>query len=207
MDNLLIAFFVIIAGLIGFAFTLFEFCTSEYPTTCSFLLKKSWKLYAYCIIFGVLSAIIMFLVLLIFPSDSTQPIMSSLFYNPLFQAIIIGISVKAIMHINIFSANLGTFHVPIGLETVCYIFEPYLLNQLKLDEYSLVMEYINTKPHINQNISDVKKLIQNKSPRTLTDAEWRTFKIDLEKRITSEDAMELFFRVFGKRNFDRIFRD
>ena len=208
MGSLSISFFVILAGVIGFAFTLLEICTSEYPTTCYFLLRKSVKIYIYCAIFGILSSLFMLMVFLILlPSglDPTQGANNSIIFNPLFEAVIIGVSVKAVMHINVFSANLGSAHVPIGLETVCCLFEPYLLKQLKLDEYSLVMEYVNTKPDVMKDISEIKTYIQNKSPRTLPDGEWRTFLIDLEKRITSEDAMELFFRAFGRRNFDRVF--
>ncbi|HAC16394.1 MAG TPA: hypothetical protein DCE78_10695 [Bacteroidetes bacterium] len=137
--------------------------------------------------------------------SSTPTLIESLIHDPLIQAIVVGTSAKAIFHINIFSARIGSMHVPIGLETLCCLFEPYLLRQVELEEYCSIRTYIEEKSRAFNDVGDVKGLIRKNIPNSSVESDKDVFLVDLKKRKTKEDSMELYFRKFGKKNFDRLF--
>jgi hypothetical protein len=192
---------------IGYSINLLEVCTSKYPNTCGFLIFKSWKLHVYCVIYGLISSVSLMCIWILLPLNpsSTPTLIESLIHDPLIQAIVVGTSAKAIFHINIFSARIGSMHVPIGLETLCCLFEPYLLRQVELEEYCSIRTYIEEKSRAFNDVGDVKGLIRKNIPNSSVESDKDVFLVDLKKRKTKEDSMELYFRKFGKKNFDRLF--
>jgi hypothetical protein len=186
----------------GYLINLLEVCTSKYPTTYGFLISKSLQLHIYCIIYGLISLISLLVISLLFHPDPSAS--DQLIYNPYIQALLIGASAKAIFHINIFCMEMGTTHVPVGLETLCCLFEPHLLRQIDLEEYNSLRAYIETKSSIFSDVNTVKKRIRDNLPNS-DGFNKDVFLVDLKKRKTKEDAMELYFRNFGKKNFNRVF--
>jgi hypothetical protein len=197
-------FLFIIAGGLGVFFTLIETATSKFPNTWIFLITKSKNIYFYSLIYGIINIIFLFL-LLWMVSEQIIQMSNHFFKNPYILSIIVGISTKAILHINLFSAKIGMQNVPIGLETFTLIFEPYFINQIYLDEYNYVQEYIDKKIDKSLSLHQVKEKIKNGVPY-LSNREWQTFLLDLRERNTVASAMDLYLKSYGKKNFERIFK-
>ena len=131
-------FAALFAGVLASVITLIELVTSKYPRTCHFLFKKSWKLYTYSIIYGGIAFFFMLLL------DSGLIKLEGLgISNIWIQAILVGISTKAFLHIRLFSATIGSQSFPIGMETILLVFEPWLLEEIKLEEFNAVKEFVS----------------------------------------------------------------
>ena len=199
MLNLYAALF---AGVLAFGITLIELLTSEYPRTCNFLFKKSWKLYLYSIIYGAIAFVFMLLLMLL---DSGIIKLEGLgISNIWIQAILVGMSTKAILHIRFFSATIGSESFPIGIETILQVFEPWLLTEIKLEEFNAVKEFISNAETKYSNLEVVKAKIMANIP-SISDKDKVIFKLDLDAKTTVSEAMELYLKKFGKKSFVRIF--
>jgi hypothetical protein len=215
MEQLLTA---LIAFIIGGIVSFFELVTSKYPRTI-FLLLKSKKLWLYVLIYGTISFCIMLLfdflvakeIITIKGLESGENNLLKAFW---LKALIVGVSTKAFLHIRIFSANVGSQSIPIGIETIVQIFEPWLLQEIELDEFNLIRDYIEPTKHQytennenqNNNLQIVKDKILENLPRKFRGNERDGFIRDLDKINTVSEAMELYLTTFGKSNFERTFR-
>ncbi len=197
MPNLLVALF---AGILAFFITLIELVTSEYPRTCYFLFKKSWKLYFYSIIYSAIAFAIMFWLL----ESGIIKLEGVGTSNIWVQAILVGISTKAFLHIRLFSATVGSESFPIGTETILQVFEPWLLTEIKLEEFNAVKEFIGNAETKYSSLEAVKTKIMENIP-SISDKDKVIFKLDLDTKTTVSEAMELYLRKFGKKSFSRIF--
>ncbi|MDZ7264219.1 MAG: hypothetical protein ONB16_06510 [candidate division KSB1 bacterium] len=193
----------IISFVVGAAVSLLELITSKYPRTF-FLLKKSTALYAYTLIYGILS----FLVMLIVKSLIHAKIISLEgigISNEWIQALVVGVTTKAILHIRLFNITFGRQSFPIGIETFVYLFEPWLLRTIDLDEFNGIRSYIAVYQKKYSDLTDIKNRIKDNIPQTLTGVERKAFITDLTEKDSAMEAMELYLQTFGKRSFERVF--
>lgn len=197
MPNLSAALF---AGMLAFVITLIELATSKYPRTCHFLFKKSWKFYSYSIIYGAIAFVFM-----LWLSDSGLIKLEGVgISNIWIQSILVGISTNALLHIRLFSVTAGSQSFPIGIETILQVFEPWLLTEIKLEEFNAVKEFIGNAETKYSNLDTVKTKIMANIP-SISDKDKVIFKLDLDTKTTVSEAMELYLREFGKKSFIRIF--
>jgi hypothetical protein len=130
----------LLSFIIGALVAHIELITSKYPRTF-FLLKKSFALYAYTLIYGILS----FFVMLTLESLTRAQIISLEgigISNQWIQALIVGVSTKALLHIRFFKVSFGSQSFPVGVETFVFLFEPWLLRTIDLDEFNAVRDFI-----------------------------------------------------------------
>jgi hypothetical protein len=115
-----------------------ELITTQYPRSPAFVLKSLW-FYVYVIIYGVIAGA----VVLIFPLISDQVTMSGLgLANPWTKAIFVGFSIKAFLHIRLFTVSTGPgSSFPVGIETAVQLFEPWMLRNLELDHWNKLQEF------------------------------------------------------------------
>lgn len=191
-----------IAGIISFIVALSELLTSRYPNTWHFFILKSGYYCLYCAIFALISSV--FLGVLLYLGETNRIQFTGVLANPYLQAIAIGISTKAILQMNLYSARIGSISVPIGLETIKFIFEPYFLNQIDLDEYNFVKGFVDEKSLKYRDLQIAKEKILHNVPK-LEESEWKSFKMDIENTYSVNEAMEVYLRNFGKKNFLRLF--
>ncbi len=185
-----------------------ELITTRYPRTY-FLLKRSRALYAYVLIYGFIAFGVLFL------SDAlvragTVKLEGLGLSSPWVRAIAVGITVKAFLHINLFTVGAGSQSKPVGLETVVQLFEPQLLRTITLDEDDAVKRYIQPRaarypPDNPNNLNNVKALIKDNVPAALPDEERAAFENDVDKAPTVTRAMEKFLRFVGRATFERVF--
>lgn len=181
-----------------------ELITANYPRTSFLLARQSWALYAYIIVYGLISGFTM-LGLEWLTENQVIEIQSPSISHWWVQALIVGISTKALLHIRLFSVNVGTQSFPIGVETIVQLFEPWLLRTIELDEFNAVRGFIESYQHQGMSLEDVKTLIKQNLPPRLEGAEKSAFKADLNDAQEISEAMELYLRSFGKKSFIRIF--
>ena len=106
----------ILAFIIADCISVLELITSKYPRTF-FLLKKCPALYIYAVIYGVIGFAVM-LGLNYLVSQKAVTLEGLGLSNPWWQAVAIGLSVKAFLHLRIFSVGVGAQTFPIGTETI-----------------------------------------------------------------------------------------
>jgi hypothetical protein len=131
--------FGIDAGVLGLAFaaaafvTAVELITTKYPRTPEFVAKSRW-FYAYVLIYGALGAA----ALALLPLVGSEVTMTGVgLENPWVKALLVGFSVKAVLHIRIFTVSTGPNQsFPVGLETFVQFFEPWMLTSLDLNHFS-----------------------------------------------------------------------
>lgn len=193
----------LLSFIIGALVAHIELITSKFPRTF-FLLKKSFALYAYTLIYGFLS----FIVMLVLESLTSAGIISLEgigISNQWIQALVVGFSTKALLHIRLFKVTFGNQSFPVGVETFVFLFEPWLLRTIDLDEFNAVRDFIALAKNRYSDINAVKTKIEDNIPPTLSNLEKTAFLTDLNEKESVSEAMELYLQSFGKRSFERVF--
>lgn len=125
--------------------------------------------------------------------------------QPWFQAIAVGISVKSLLHINLFNITIAGQSRPVGIETLTQFFEPHLLRNVTFYEFNEVRSFIEPYEQAHPDLTQVRTIISNNVPMTLPQAEIEAFRIDLAKVASVQEAMESGLRFLGRQTFTRIF--
>jgi hypothetical protein len=194
-----------LAFLVGAVFSGYELLNSLYPMTCYFLLKKSKSIYIYSLVYGIFSFVFM---LGIHYFGIFECVVAPLISNVWVQAIFVGISTKAFLHIKFFDAD----PIPIGFETITYLFEPRLLSQIKLDDYNATQEYITDSMLGYHDIAEVLNIVERKLPSTdreISVAFMQDVREEIAEYVDNDKkimvAMELYLRAYGVSSFNRSF--
>lgn len=188
-------------------FTGLELLTSRYPNTW-FLVVKKLSLYLYCGIYGFF-ALFGFLFFDRLMSSGTLRIDGFGLESSWGRAIFVGLFTKAIMQLNLYTITSGTSSMPIGLQTIVQIFEPYLLRQILLDEFNAVRQLVRpiASKAKYKDINQVRDKIRQNIPETLSPQERVAFLNEIDKDLQVHEAMERFLRFLGKSTFKRVFPD
>lgn len=190
-----------IAALVGGT----ELVTSKYPRTAFVLTpRKCWALYAYCAIYGIIAFIVTLLLGSLVKSGTVQ--LSGVGLNsPWAQAVAVGLTVKAFLHIRLFSATVGSQTVPIGVETIVQLFEPWLLRTIDLDEFNGVREFLDAYAKRHNDLDEVRKRIKANIPTHLSSEERAALVADIDAAPDVIVAMERYLKLLGPNSFRRVF--
>lgn len=200
MANLLPA---VLAFLIAAFFAALELATSKYPRTI-FLLGKCRYLYAYVAIYGLLSfgALLGLDALVAAKKITLEGIgLESIWVK----AIIIGLSTKALLHISLYNLTVGAKSFPLGTETIVQLFEPWLLEEIFLFEFSEVSTFIAPRAARYADLANVRTTIKGNLPSSFSGLERSGFEVGVDAQTSITAAMEVYLRRFGKTNFTRVF--
>src|SRR5579859_5870682 len=207
--------FGLAALLVATSVTILGIVTTKYPRTYFLLTpRKCLWLYVYGLIYGVIA-------LGIVGSDVFH-LKALGFSNPWLQAIAVGVSVKSFLDIRVFSiptsnelteSNQEPNSVPIGLETLVQIFEPWLLRAIRTDEFNAREEFLAPYLLKYTDPNEVHKRIKLGIPRNWTKVEREVLELNLEASAKATDdpsekvkhAMDSYLRAMGKRSFERVF--
>lgn len=195
---------LLLAGIIGFAITLVELLTSTYPRTCKLLLKESWKLYIYSLIYGAIS--FMFMLYVVFISNTEIIKFGEVEVSNIWiYSMIVGLTTKALLHVRICHVPFGSVSIPLGTEMIVLLFEPWLLKEIELDEFNATRKRVDKSKNNSTDLNDVKQKITNNLPTSISKIDKIVFLLDLDEQQTVSESMELYLRNFGIKNFDRVF--
>ena len=195
----------LVALLVASMVTATELITSDYSGTF-FTVRRSLSLYAYSLIYGALALIIVIVGIGFF---QIQVVGIS---NPWVQAMIIGLGIKAVLHIRLFSVtkNREADPLPIGSETIVQIFEPHLKRMIGQDETDGLHKFLDPRVSRYPDPNDIKARIIRNLDRHITKADRTAFLQDLEDKLSDPnggiyDAMVLYLAFMGKKNLERVF--
>lgn len=194
-----------IAFVLATSIAALELITSKYPRTAYFL-RKSWRIYVYSTIYGVISLCAYFVLPDLLAKGTIkieEGALPSSSGSAIVTAFLVGLSSKALMHIRLFSISTGsgtTF--PVGVESFVQLFEPWLLEGIGLDEFTGLRSYVRQRLAKHNDIAVVKKAITDNLPNHIAP---EPFKVDLERITEPIPAFELYFRKCGKTLFDMVF--
>ena len=180
-----------------------ELVTSKYPRTL-FLIKNYRSLYVYAFVYGLAGFAIMIVLSLFTKVDDIQ-ITGPLLTTRWGQAVAVGLSTKALLHIRLFTVSTGSQSVPVGIESIVHLFEPTLLQNIDLHEFYKVREFLKPPSAKYPDLAVVKQMILSDLPQSFSGAERTSFETDINKAATVVSAMEVYLRRFGKANFNRVF--
>ncbi len=186
------------SGLVGL-----ELITGKYPRTW-FLLGRCWPLWIYCAIYGVLAAGV-FLGLDTLMASGKIQLEGGRPVSDWATALVVGVSVKSFLHINLFNVTINAQPFPVGLETFVQLFEPHLLREILLYEFNGVRDFVSTRAEKYPDVEAVRKIIRENIPSSLPGPETGAFRDDLAKAQSSIEALEKGLRFLGKSTFLRIF--
>ena len=182
-----------------------ELITSKYPRTFS-LLRRSWAFYTYAVIYGVIAFCVM-LGLGALVKAGMIKLEGLGLSSPWVQAIVVGVTFKAFLHIRLFSVSIGAESFPVGVETLVQLFEPWLLRTIELDHFNALRNYIAPRALKYPDLDLVKKQIaQNLPPSMSTEgAEGKAFLADVQQASSVTQALRLYMTSVGRRLFDSVF--
>ena len=193
----------LIAFVIAFLLTWIELRTSKYPNT-GFLLGSSHPLWIYCLVYGVI-ALSGFLLSNLLITSSKLTIQGLGLQSPYVRAVVLGVSSKAIMQLNLYTVTSGSSSFPIGFQTIVQLFEPFLIRQISLDEFTAVKAFIAPYAKRYSSMAQVKTLIKENMPAFLSQQERGAFENEIDKDQRVEEAMARFLRFLGKKAFLSVF--
>jgi len=121
------------------------------------------------------------------------------------RAVVVGISVKSLLHINLFNVTVNSQPFPIGVETLTQFFEPTLLQNILFDEFNSVRDFVSPLAVRYPDLQAVRQSILQNIPSTLPTQEVGAFKDELTKAVDVVEALEKGFRFLGQSSFRRIF--
>lgn len=188
---------------VAFFVALFELVTSKYARTF-FFCRKSVALYSYSLVYGAIGfGVALGINSLI--ENETITLEGPGVENLWVQAAVVGLAIKALLHIRVFTVGTGPQTFPIGAETIVQVFEPWLLRTIELDHFNQGREFIEPRAEKHSDLSEVKKQIKENVPRSFSQQERTAFEADVDKMVRVVDAMELCIEVLGRRTFNRVF--
>lgn len=193
----------VLAGGVAFGVTMLELVTSKYPRTFDFVAKSKY-LYWYCGIYGLIAFGATFGLESLMANDLVK-IEGLGLGNPWVKALWVGIAAKALLHIRLFTVSSGSQSLPVGVETVVQLFEPWMLKGLDIDVFNAEMALISIRAAKYPNLDEVKKAIEKAIPGNFPKPERVAFMDDINAAESVEKAMELFLNYLGRSTFDRTF--
>jgi len=193
-------------ALVGFAvavlITGLELVQLKFPKTWVFAVK-SWALYVYCLIYGLIA----FFVLWGFDSLRSNGVIKVEGLgasNPWILALYVGISVKALLHIRLYTVGSGT---PIGPETIVHLFEPGLIDSVEqrhfVDRTLYVATIVNRCTAMTQE--QIKQKLTANIRSTLPAPEKGALELDIQKAKTPDEAITVYLNRFGKHSVEVLF--
>ena len=189
-------------GLLGLTFavaafvTAIELLTSKYPRTIRFALKSVW-FYIFVLIYGLLGAAALALLPLVGDQVTMDGVGLS---NPWFKAALIGFSVKAVLHIRIFSISPGPGQsFPVGLESLVQLFEPWMLRSLELDHFSEQKAFLTPRAARFTAVADARTQAKNTPLPALSQPEKAVFEADIDQAPTAEQVIAAYLKYAGVR--------
>jgi hypothetical protein len=182
-----------------------ELITSKYPRTFS-LLRRSWAFYTYAVIYGVIAFCVM-LGLGALVKSGTIKLEGLGLSSSWVQAIVVGVTFKAFLHIRLFSVSIGAESFPVGVETLVQLFEPWLLRTIELDHFNALRNYIAPRALKYPDLDLVKKQIAQNLPPSMSSegAEGKAFLADVQQASSVTQVMRLYMTSVGRRLFDSVF--
>jgi len=176
--------------------TAIELMTSTYPRTAGFVVKSRW-FYGYILIYGVLGAA----ALALLPPVGSEVTMTGVGVdNPWVKAALVGFSVKAFLHIRVFTVSTAPNQsFPVGLETFVQLFEPWMLTSLDLDHFMEQQAFIRPRATRQVDLKTAQNAALNSFPTGYSAMVATGFKADVSACTTPTEVISTYLKYCGTR--------
>jgi hypothetical protein len=191
----------LLAAVVAFVVASLELITSSYPRTFSFI-RKTWSLYAYAALYAFIAFVVQLGWNVLGSSVSAT---GSGLSNPWVRALVVGISVKAFMHIRLFNVTVGAKSFPIGIESLLQLVEPLLLDNVRFEYLSGIDTFIDGYAARFTDLAQVKAKIVERSSQILSGDELAGFAASVNQTTSVEAAMKLYLKLVGRKYFQQTF--
>jgi hypothetical protein len=193
----------ILALVVAALVTASELITAKYPRTY-FLVLRDRFVYLYVLIYGAIAfgAAFGFDALV---SAGKLKLEGLGLASPWVRALVLGVAVKSLLHINLFTVTVGSQPVPVGMEMLVLLFEPWLLRTILLNEFNAVRAYLQPRATKYPNLAQVKATIIANVPPTIPAPERTDFINEVSSTTTVIEAMEVLLRFLGSSTLERVF--
>ena len=182
--------------------TALELVTSKYPRTARFCIKSPW-FYVYFAIYGVLGAGALALLPLVGSQVTIEGVGLT---NPWVKAAFVGLSIKAFLHIRIFSVSTGPGEsFPFGLKSFVQLFEPWMLRTIELDHYSAQSDFISPRAAKCATLAAAQASAKANAPPALSTAEKAAFDADIDQAASPAQAIAAYLKYSGIKLTERTF--
>ncbi|HWX82308.1 MAG TPA: hypothetical protein VNZ48_01805 [Xanthobacteraceae bacterium] len=193
----LLAVSFVIAALV----TALELITSKYPRTARFCVKSPW-FHIYFVIYGLLGAG----ALALLPVLTQVTIEGVGLSNPWVKAAFVGLSIKAFLHIRIFSVSTGPGQsFPFGLESFVQLFEPWMLRTIELDHFSAQNNFIKPRAAKFATAVAAQAVAMANPPPALPSADQAAFGSDINQATSPVYVIAAYLKYAGVKLTENTF--
>ena len=193
---------LVVAFSVATVVTALELITSKFPQTYKFVLQSRW-FYFYVAIYGLLGAAT--LALLPFLMDQVKN-QGGVFGDPWVRAVLVGLSIKALMHLRIFTVSPGPGQsFPVGLETIVQLFEPWMTRQIENDHYVGVADFIKPRARKLRTLRKARDLAKSSIPSTFDDKVKAALTDDINRATTPAAVVRDYLKYVGVRLTEKTF--
>jgi hypothetical protein len=181
-----------------------QLINDEYPNTWFlFTPRKCKAFYGYLLLWGSVA----FALAIAFDSLVARDIVKIKglkLESPWVQALIVGLTAKALTQISIYNFTYGPRTLPVGPSLVLQPLEPLLLKKIKQCEASELQIFVDSRAQKYADVSHVREKIKT-APSDLTGPERLAFEEEIEDAQSVKAAMEKHVSTLGKKSFDAAF--
>ena len=191
-----------LAFVVALVVTGLELITTQYALTPNFVLKSIW-FYAYVIVYGFIAAVVFW----VLPLISDQVTMSGVgLANPWIKAAVVGFSIKAFLHIRLFTVSTGPgSSFPVGIETLVQLFEPWMLRRLELDHWNKLQTFVASQAAAFPRVADARTEALANIPGGTKSADRAAFRADITAAGTQSEVIIVYMKYFGTAAAKRVF--
>jgi hypothetical protein len=190
--------FCLAAGVTGL-----ELVTTKYPRSPYFCVLGVGWFWVYVVIYGIIGAG----AYLALPLISDQVTVTGIgISNSWIKAAIVGISIKALLHIRLATVSTGPgTQFPLGIETIVQIFEPWMLRNLELANWNCLVAFVTPRAARIASVNDARTLAKSNPPVVLSAAERAAFNADIDAKTSSVDVIIVYLNYSGITATKRVF--
>lgn len=198
----------VLAGVIATAITLLELITGSYRKT-HFLLWRPpqlWLMLVYVLVYGVIAFGLMTVIDVLIANKYIT--LEGLGTNsPWIRAVIVGLTVRALMQITFFNVAVGAGTLPIGIATFTQLYEPMLLESLSQGVWNAGRNYLQPYADRYPNVADVRTMIADNlpPPPTLSVERRAALLADIAMKTSVVEIFETYLNVAGRGTLVRVF--
>lgn len=196
----MVALAALLAFVIGLGVAFVAISSLDFRRTYTFLFRSSRAFYLHGLIYGAVAGGA--LIAADYLEGEGRLVIGGAGSNIWLQAIVVGLSARAFLHLRILEVTVGDKTLPLGLETILQIFEPWLIENIRTDEFNAVRAFAEPFATAHPTLKDVKTLMKENVPPGLPA---KVFEAEIEKASTVVSAMEVYIRFAGRPTFDRVF--
>jgi hypothetical protein len=194
------------AFFVAFLVTFLELVTSKYPRTLC-LVSKCPSLYLYAGIYGAFGGITN----LLYPriAGGAPPAVGAAAIalgDPWVRAALIGLMIKAFLHVRIFEVATGPGKsVPVGIETITQLFEPWLLKNIGLEHWIALSGFLTPAAAKYAGLEQTRAQALAAIPATFDASERAAMTDDLKAATRVFDLLQIYLNNVGCRVFKNTF--